>query len=174
MTNPAPPPELPAGPAPGDDALDAHAGPAGTDAPEPVYYALEDWLTGYFLPMFRRTLGGEYRWCYQWWQHGEAISRLTSLWHAWEMLRLQPGIGIATWYRDHLDHQLPILMGNRGPFYQCSETTHREPHQAEATPAPGDWWDLGDDNDLFLPVPVPGGRGDEELTAEPGAGDDCA
>ncbi len=42
-----------------------------------MYTALEDWVTGYFLPMFRRTLGGEFRWCAQWWQHGEAISRLT-------------------------------------------------------------------------------------------------
>ena len=99
-------------------------------------------MNGYFLPMFRRTLGGEFRWCAQWWQHGEAISRLTSLWHAWEVLRLQPGTGIGVWYRDYLDHQLPILMGARGPFYQCSETAHREPHEAAATPAPGDWWDL--------------------------------
>ena len=57
------------------------------------------------------------------------------------MLRLQPGTGIATWYRDHLDHQLPVLMGARGPFYQCTETVHREPRAAEAIPAPGDWWD---------------------------------
>jgi hypothetical protein len=30
-------------------------------------------------------------------------------------------------------------MGARGPFYQCSETTHREPHQAAAAPAPDGW-----------------------------------
>ena len=92
-----------------------------------MYSALEDWVTDHFLPIFRRTLGGEYRWCAQWWRHGEAISRLTALWHSWEVLRLQPGTGIAVWYRDHLDHQLPILMGARGPFYQCSETAHRDP-----------------------------------------------
>jgi hypothetical protein len=116
-------------------------GAGGAEAPEPVYTAVEDWVIDYFLPMFRRTLGGEYRWCGQWWQHGEAISRLTSLWHAWEVLRLQPGTGIASWYRDHLDHQLPILMGARGPFYQCSETAHREPREADAVPAPDEWWD---------------------------------
>jgi Domain of unknown function (DUF4913) len=111
MTGPPPDPGLSPNPAPGDGSLDVTAAAPGTDVPAPVYYALEDWLTGYFLPMFRRTLGGEYRWCHQWWQHGEAISRLTALWHAWEVLRLQTGTGIATWYRDHLDHQLPILMG---------------------------------------------------------------
>ncbi len=152
-----PTPSLPAdGIIPGDEDPGIETETADTDEPEPVYTALEDWLTGYFLPMFRRTLGGEYRWCHQWWQHGEAISRLTSLWHTWEVLRLQPGTGIATWYRDHLDHQLPILMGPRGPFYQCSETTHREPHQAEAAPAPGDWWDTDpDDPDGLLPSPPP-------------------
>ena len=108
--------------------------------PQPEFDRLEDWLAGYFLPMFRRTLGGEYRWCRQWWRHGEAISRLTALWHAWEVLRTQPATGIATWYREHLDHQLPVLLGARGPFYQCSEDTHREPHQAAADPAPAGWW----------------------------------
>ena len=123
-------------------ATSAPDGSGSAEAPEPVYHAVEDWVIDYFLPMFRRTLGGEYRWCGQWWQHGEAISRLTSLWHAWEVLRLQPGTGIATWYRDHLDHQLPVLMGARGPFYQCSETAHREPREADAVPAPDEWWDI--------------------------------
>ena len=146
----------PAGAGPGDRSAGEDSGApghAGTDVPEPVYTAVEDWVTGYFLPMFRRTLGGEFRWCAQWWQHGEAISRLTSLWHAWEVLRLQPGTGIGTWYREHLDHQLPILMGARGPFYQCSENAHREPHEAAAAPAPGEWWDLTDDHDTAVPLP---------------------
>ena len=164
-------PPLPADDSQGDGSPDVQAGGPDANAPGPVYTALEDWLTGYFLPMFRRTLGGEYRWCHQWWQHGEAISRLTSLWHAWEMLRLQPGTGIATWYRDHLDHQLPILMGARGPFYQCSETTHREPRQADVTAAPGDWWDLGDEHDIF--VPARGGEA-EDVGDGSGAGHDGA
>ena len=151
MTYPASP-LLPSGD--GAASPDGDAGTPDAGAPEPVYTVLEDWLAGYFLPMFRRTLGGEYRWCHQWWQHGEAISRLTSLWHAWEVLRLQPGTGIATWYRDHLDHQLPVLMGARGPFYQCNETTHREPHQASTSRAPDDWWDLDDPDEAPLPDPL--------------------
>ncbi len=74
----------------------------------------------------------------QWWEHDEAVSRLKALWHAWEVLRLQPGTGIGTWYREHLDHQLPILMGARGPFYQCSETVHREPREAAARTLPAE------------------------------------
>jgi hypothetical protein len=30
--------------------------------PEPLYGAVEDWVNGQFLPMFRRPLGGEFRW----------------------------------------------------------------------------------------------------------------
>jgi hypothetical protein len=121
-----------------------------------VYTAVEDWVTGYFLPMFRRTLGGEFRWCAQWWRHSEAISRLGALWHAWEVLRLQPGTGIAAWYRDHLDHQLPILMGTRGPFYQCSEAAHREPREAAVMPAPDGWWDTDEPADAGPPGDGPG------------------
>src|SRR5215470_9129732 len=143
------------------DADPAAPGADAEDIPEPVYTAVEDWVTDYFLPMFRRTLGGEFRWCAQWWQHGEAISRLSSLWHAWEALRLQPGTGIVSWYRDHLDHQLPILMGARGPFYQCSETAHREPREAVAMPSPGEWWDgtagaVHSDSELGMPADVIG------------------
>lgn len=112
--------------------------PGTADAPEPMYNELAEWVTDHFLPVFRRTLGGEYRWCTQWWLHDEAVSRLKSLWHAWEMLRLRPGTGIGTWYREHLDHQLPILLGARGPFYQCSETVHREPREAAAGSVPTD------------------------------------
>jgi Domain of unknown function (DUF4913) len=115
--------------------------------PEPVYQAVEDWVTGQFLPVYKRPLGGEYRWCAQWWQHAEAITRLTALWHSWEQLRLQPGTGIASWLRDHLDHQLPVLLGRSGPFAQCSEDEHIDPRQAKADRAPPDWWPASDEDD---------------------------
>jgi len=173
----ASPPALPGGSA-HDDGAPGDGGPAqgarspAAEVPEPVYTQLEDWLVGYFLPMFRRTLGGEYRWCAQWWRHGEAISRLTCLWHAWEVLRLRPGTGIATWYRDHLDHQLPIIMSARGPFYQCSETAHREPHEAAVVPAPERWWDLGHEDDLSVSRAEPAGPRAE--AGDAGGGHDAA
>ena len=114
----------------------------GTPAPHPVYSSVEEWVTSHFLPMFRRPLGGEYRWCAQWWRHAEAITRLTALWHTWEALRLQPGTGMATWLRDHLDHQLPVLLGRTGPFAMCSEDEHIDPRQATAAQPPPGWWDI--------------------------------
>ena len=64
---------------------------------------------------------------------------------------------MATWYRAHLDPQLPILMGARGPGYQCSETAHREPRAAVALPSPGEWWDgtvgsMPGDSELGMPT----------------------
>jgi len=114
----------------------------GTPAPQPVYHSVEEWVTSHFLPMFRRPLGGEYRWCAQWWRHAEAITRLTALWHTWEALRLQPGTGMATWLRDHLDHQLPVLLGRAGPFAMCSEDEHIDPRRATTEQPPPGWWDI--------------------------------
>ena len=112
----------------------------GGSPPLPVYGSVQEWVTSHFLPMFRRPLGGEFRWCAQWWQHAEAITRLTALWHSWEAMRLQPGTGMAIWLRDHLDHQLPVLLGRSGPFSMCSEDEHIDPRQARTQQAPDGWW----------------------------------
>jgi Domain of unknown function (DUF4913) len=105
------------------------AGPAtGTepDVPLPAFESVEDWIDSYFLPMFRRPLGGQYRWCARWWAHTEAVSRLTALWRAWEAMRLEPATGISDWYSAHLGHHLPILTGPDGPFCQCDRSDHQE------------------------------------------------
>lgn len=110
--------------------------PDADGQPEPVFPSVEAWVTGHFVPIYRRALGGEFRWCAQWWLHAEAIIRLTALWHSWEVMRLQPGTGIAVWLRDHLDHQLPVLLGRSGPFSACSETEHDELREARLSAAP--------------------------------------
>lgn len=93
---------------------------AGQSLALPVYGRVEDWVSGYFIPLFRRPLGGQYRWCPGWDEHLEAVSRLTALWRAWEACRIEPGTGVSDWYGSHLDHHLPILLGPAGPFAQCS------------------------------------------------------
>ena len=116
------------------------AGQQEAEPPQPVYQGVEEWVTGYFLPVYRRPLGGEFRWCRQWWRHAEAITRLTALWHAWEVLRLQPGTGMAAWLRDYLDNQLPVLLGRSGPFARCSEDEHFNAPQAVSEQPPVWWW----------------------------------
>ncbi len=115
-------------------------------APDPLYGSVQDWVDRHFLPMYRRPLGGEYRWCAQWWRHAEAITRLTALWQSWEAMRLQPGTGMISWLRDCLDHQLPVLLGRGGPFAACSEDEHIDPRAARADPPLPGWWDTGSDD----------------------------
>ncbi|MGI5521705.1 DUF4913 domain-containing protein [Micromonospora sp. CA-259024] len=46
--------------------------------------------------------------------HDEAVTRLTALWYGWEQAHL-PMTGMLPWLRE-LDHQLPVLYGDDGPF----------------------------------------------------------
>ena len=80
--------------------------------------------------------------CTQLGEEPSALGRLEALWRAWESLRLDPMLGMGTWYRDHLDHQLPILTSAAGPFADCDPTRHFPPEtdRLTHTPAPIDWW----------------------------------
>lgn len=111
---------------PDDDPPPSPAPPAdqGQSVPEPAYERLEDWVDQYFLPTFRRPIGGETRWCTQWPEHAEAITRLEALWRSWEALRLDPNLGIATWLTTYLDPLLAVLMSRSGPFAQCTPERH--------------------------------------------------
>jgi len=140
----------PAGPGPADP----------QEIPEPVFETVEDWVDGYFRPRFRRPLGGEFRWCPKWWAHPEAVSRLTALWRSWEACRLEPATGISDWYRDHLDHHLPILLGSRGPFFQCGPDSGH----VDQPPFPADEVDY----DLLDQAAAAAGDGAEGDTPGPG------
>jgi hypothetical protein len=106
----------------------AALGTTGTaDLPsEPMYESLDEWVREYFAPTFGRPLGGEHRWCGRWQEHAEAAGRLEALWRSWEVLRLDPGLGMATWFVNHLDPQLNRLLDRQGPFGQCSPDRHGE------------------------------------------------
>jgi len=94
---------------------------------EPAFASLEAWVIEHFTQLYSRPLGAQWRWCASWWAHAEAISRLEALWRSWETLRLEPRLGMGIWYRDHLDHQLPILLGQTGPFARCTPDRHTDP-----------------------------------------------
>ena len=114
---------------------------AGGEAPfAPLYPALELWVVDCFAPMFPRPLSPTVRWCAQWWDHAEAISRLEALWRTWEVARLDELRGVASWYRDHLDPQLAVLLSAGGPFAQCTQDRHAPTQPLATLPAPEGYW----------------------------------
>jgi len=117
------------------DDQDSTAGEEG----ELCYPDVQTWVEQYLVVVFSRTIGGEHRWCRQWWAHPEAHTRLEALWRAWEHLRLDPQTGIAVWLRDHLDHQLPRLMAPTGPFARCTIDRHEPDRPLPVTPPPPGW-----------------------------------
>ncbi|MEW2385737.1 DUF4913 domain-containing protein [Micromonospora sp. NPDC047707] len=118
----------------------------------PLYSTVEQWVTKYLLPTFPRPVGEvgltRWHWCEQWWRHDEAVTRLTALWYGWEQARLAMS-GMLPWLRE-LDHQLPILCGDDGPFRNCvvggdlGETRHYSSPEMPAVPAPENWWNWWD------------------------------
>lgn len=117
------------------------AAPADDEPFEPRYSSLEPWVESYFAPMFSRPLNQTTRWCAQWWDHAEAISRLEALWRTWEVARLDELRGMATWYRDFLDAQLAVLLSATGPFAQCTADRHSPTKPLATLPAPEGYWD---------------------------------
>jgi TPR repeat protein len=98
------------------------------EAIETVFPNVEAFVVEELLPIYRRTVREDFRWCAQWWRHVEAVSRLEALWRAWERLRLDPAFGMATWYRDFFDVSWPQITRADGP----------------AEPAPDDYWEWSD------------------------------
>ena len=114
--------------------------PTGDAAPGGLRYpSLEAWVVGHFTRVYTRRHGGPMRWCRQWWQHAEAITRLEALWRSWETLRHEP-LGMDAWLRGHLDHHLPQLMSAAGPFAACTPDKHTDPGEMATTPVPAGWW----------------------------------
>ena len=97
---------------------------APVTASEPMYDTLDAWVHEYFTPTFTRPIGGEIRWCAQWAEHAEAVTRLEALWRSWESLRLDPAVGMATWLTNYLDPLLAALVSRSGTFAQCQPDRH--------------------------------------------------
>ena len=128
----------------------AAGAPADPDGQPPLYQTVEAWVTTYLLPTFPRPFGAvgvtRWHWCQQWWRHDEAVTRLTALWYAWEHARLEM-TGMVGWLHE-LDHHLPILCGEDGPFRDCSAGSgdlgsirHTMADIAEVQTAPAQWWE---------------------------------
>jgi hypothetical protein len=118
----------------GSHHVGSHETPAG-DLVEPRYGSLLEFVTEGFTPVYCRVPSPTLRWCARWWDHAEAIYRLEALWRSWELYRLEPRLGIASWLRDYLDPQLRELTSPTGPFASCTDERH-SPGQALRTEPP--------------------------------------
>ncbi|BEP13849.1 hypothetical protein acdb102_21600 [Acidothermaceae bacterium B102] len=102
-------------------------------APEqfvPHYPSARAWVTHHYSVMYVRRLRNGQRWCARWFEHPEAAMRFEALWRTWEQARLTEFIGTALWLRAELDHHLPILHSDDGPFAGCVDGEHRLPTPA--------------------------------------------
>lgn len=117
--------------------------PDGTEPPRPLYDSVDDWTAQFFAHVYTRPVGGDLRWCTRWYEHAEAAIRLELLWRSWEVYRHRP-LGAVEWHRDILDHQLPILLGDRGPFAACAPDRHELSIPLQVHPTPPGWWDRTD------------------------------
>ncbi len=99
--------------------------PASQPDTDPIFTTLNDWVTRWMLPLFRRELDGRSTtFCVQWWRHPEAYYRLDALWKSWEFMRLKPGTGTAVWVKDYLDPHMGVLMSSNGPMAGCTLKKH--------------------------------------------------
>lgn len=105
---------------------EASAGELPAGPVEPMFASLTAYVEQAFAPVYSRPTSPTMRWCPSWWDHAEAIYRLEALWRTWELYRLEPRLGIASWLRDYLDPQLTALTSPTGPFAQCTEQRHRQ------------------------------------------------
>jgi len=121
---PSPPAPRPA-PAGSGSSAGGSAADGGPEEPVvPCFGSLLEFVVEHFGPVYARNTSPTVRWCTNWWDHAEAIYRLEALWRTWELYRLEPRLGIASWLRDYLDPQLAQLTSATGPFASCTEDRH--------------------------------------------------
>jgi hypothetical protein len=44
------------------------------------------------------------------------VQRLAALWHAWEVARLDPSVGMSSWWLNHATPHMSALLAQDGPF----------------------------------------------------------
>jgi len=130
-------------------------------APQLVFGSVDEFVREQLSYTYMRVVGprGQRRWSAEWWRSAEATSRLESLWRAWEHLRQDGTTGMSAWWRDHLDHHMPVLMSADGPFADSTDTNNPGEPLPYSRPPAGMFPDM-------RPQPLPGVR--SEAAEAPG------
>jgi hypothetical protein len=113
----------------GEDTFpDDETHPAGQPAAELVYDSAIEFFAELLAPSYVRDVneGAELAWCPEWYKHPEALIRMEAIWRAWEHLRLEPALGISSWWLNHADPHMRVLMDKEGPFKKCAYDGHKK------------------------------------------------
>ena len=112
---------------------------AAEKEPTLFYGSADEFVRERLRYMYARRVGpgnASFRWAARWWDYPEALARIDALWRAWEHLRLDGATGSSTWWIEHADHHMPILMSPEGPFAKSEDkNTAGEPLPYEAAAA---------------------------------------
>lgn len=57
------------------------------------------------------------KWCVQWWDHPEAVSRLSALYEAY--VKAEEEQNLSAWWLQHWDAHARVLLSQDGPFKKC-------------------------------------------------------
>ena len=97
--------------------------------------SVDEFVRDYLRHLYKRRIDGRNRvWSARWWENGEAIVRLESLWRSWEYLRQDPSTGMSVWWRDHADYHLGILLSPDGPFAEDADNPENLNRRGEPLP----------------------------------------
>jgi hypothetical protein len=103
----------------------------GAPTPPPELAVLHAWVAVHIAPLVRRisatTEGAGIRWCRQWWEHDDALTRFQALYLAFdELSQDESATWLSVYLRDHLDPHLATLTSPYGPFYTCHPDRHSD------------------------------------------------
>lgn len=120
---------------PGEDEFVAAADTHADEPPDPFFASVYEFVEEHLVQVYARNVNKpSRRWCKQWWAHKEAVSRLEALWRAYEQMRTDPGSAMSSWWLDHADRQMAVLLDPEGPFDGCSAEFDRHEPAADALP----------------------------------------
>jgi hypothetical protein len=143
--------------------------------PKPAYPDSATWVTKWLCPNLEREIKRTFEWCPQWWDHPEAVQRIEAMWRAWEVLRLNAGTGMSTWWVDHADRHLALLCNpDIGPFGHCHTTHGRDIAPLTTTQVPEDYQHrvTGTASPSAPPIPAAAEDGTPEDRASEGGAHD--
>ncbi|MFE5666112.1 DUF4913 domain-containing protein [Streptomyces niveus] len=114
------------------------------------YGNVNEFVTDRFIYFVQRPNAASGQvWCPEWYRHAQALSRLDSVWRAWEALRWDAGMGLSSWWLNHADPHLRALLDPvTGPFANCADG-HQDPRPLPVMDPP---------EGLFSDQREPGGR----------------